>query len=129
TSSGIRVLYDEAITVDGRFTLVGRRDYSDAGRLPLEEVMRGADRRKPIILLDHQPYELDVAERAGVDLMLSGHTHRGQVFPGSLITDRIYENDYGLLRRGTFHSIVTQGYGFWGPPIRLGTRSEIVLIE
>jgi len=129
TGSGIRVLYDEALTVDDRFTLVGRRDYSDSGRLPLEDVMRRADGQKPVILLDHQPYELDVAERAGVDLVLSGHTHRGQVFPGSIITSLIYENDWGLLRRGEFHSIVTQGYGFWGPPIRLGTRSEIVLIE
>jgi uncharacterized protein len=129
TSSGIRVMYDEAITVDDRFTLVGRRDHSDSGRLSLDDVMRGADRQKPVILLDHQPYELDVAERAGVDLMLSGHTHRGQVFPGNLITNLIYENDWGLLRRDEFHSIVTQGYGFWGPPIRLGTRSEIVLVE
>lgn len=129
TDSGIRVLYDETITVDDRFTLVGRRDYSDSGRLPLADVMDGTDLQRPIILLDHQPYELDIAEQAGVDLMLSGHTHRGQVFPGSLITNMIYDNDYGLLRSGEFHSIVTQGYGFWGPPIRIGTRSEIVLIE
>jgi len=129
TDSGIRVLYDEAMTVDDRFTIVGRRDYSDSGRQSLEEVMRGADQARPVILMEHQPNELDIAERAGVDLMLSGHTHRGQVFPGSIITNLIYENDWGLLRRGEFHSIVTQGYGFWGPPIRLGTRSEIVLIE
>ncbi len=129
TGSGIRVLYDEAITVDDRFALVGRRDYSDADRQPLEEILRGADVRKPVILLDHQPNELEAAERAGVDLVLSGHTHRGQVFPGSIMTNLIYENDWGLLRRGDFHSIVTQGYGFWGPPIRLGTRSEIVLVE
>ncbi len=129
TDSGIHVLYDEAVTVDDRFTLVGRRDYSDSHRQPLEEVMRGVDRSKPVILLDHQPNALDEAERAGVDLVLSGHTHRGQVFPGSVITNLIFENDWGLLQRGEFHSIVTQGYGFWGPPIRLGTRSEIVLIE
>ncbi|MGF7029246.1 putative MPP superfamily phosphohydrolase [Paenibacillus mucilaginosus] len=127
--SGIQVLYDEAVTVNDQLTLVGRKDRTDRERLPLEQLMEGVDRSKPVILLEHQPYELDIAEQLGIDLMVSGHTHRGQIFPGNLITDAIYENDGGYLQKGDMHSIVTSGFGFWGPPIRIGTRSELVSIQ
>jgi uncharacterized protein len=90
-------------------------------------LMEGVDLSRPVVLLDHQPYELDAAREAGIDLMVSGHTHRGQVAP--LVTKWIYENDWGLLQEESFTSIVTSGYGFWGPPIRLGSRSELVVIE
>jgi len=126
--SGMRVLYDETVVIADSFTLIGRRDRSDREREPLSRLMEGVDLAKPVILLDHQPYDLDIAARHGVDLMVSGHTHRGQIFPGSLITSAIYENDWGHLRKDQMHSIVTSGFGFWGPPIRLGTRSEIVRI-
>lgn len=124
--SGIDILYDETVTVQDQLTLIGRKDRSDDERLPLDELMEGVDLSKPVFLLDHQPYELDEAERAGIDLMVSGHTHRGQVFPGHLITNAIYENDWGYLKKERMHSVVTSGFGFWGPPIRIGTRSEIV---
>lgn len=126
---GIRVLYDETVEVQGQFTIIGRRDKSDSYRMPLDALMEGVDPAKPAILLEHQPHELDIAQRLGIDLMLSGHTHRGQIFPGNLITDLIYENDWGYLRKESMHSIVTSGFGFWGPPIRIGTRSEIVDIQ
>lgn len=125
---GMRVLYDEAVVIDDAFTLVGRRDRSDRGRAPLAALMANVDTGKPVILLDHQPFGLEEARQLGVDLMVSGHTHRGQVFPGNWITERLYENDWGHLQRDGFHSIVTSGYGFWGPPIRIGSRSEIVQI-
>ncbi|MFC0211281.1 metallophosphoesterase [Paenibacillus chartarius] len=128
-SSGINVLYDETVTVQDQLTLIGRKDRSDRGRMPLNVLMQGVDGAKPVILLEHQPYELDIAQQAGVDLMVSGHTHRGQVFPGNLITDAIYENDWGYVKKEQLHSIVTSGFGFWGPPIRIGTRSEIVSIN
>lgn len=127
--SGMRVLYDEAVTVDDTFTLIGRKDRSDPNRVALSYLMEGVNHSKPVILLDHQPYELGIAQYDGVDLMVSGHTHRGQVFPGNLITDAIYENDWGYLQKEQLHSIVTSGFGFWGPPIRLGTRSEVVEID
>ncbi|WP_211367279.1 hypothetical protein [Sporomusa termitida] len=60
--------------------------------------MKGVNLTKPAILLDHQPDELDIAQQEGIDLMLSGHTHRGQIFPGCLITDVIYENDWGYFQ-------------------------------
>ncbi|MNH96152.1 putative metallophosphoesterase [compost metagenome] len=127
--SGINVLYDETVTVKDQITLIGRKDRSDRERLNLDKLMKEVDLTKPAILLEHQPYEMDNAQQLGVDLMVSGHTHRGQVFPGNLMTNAIYENDWGYLKKGDMHSIVTSGFGFWGPPIRIGTRSEIVNIQ
>ena len=76
--------------------------------------MKQVDGKKPVILLEHQPYDLDIAEKNGVDLILSGHTHRGQVAPGNLITNMIFENDWGYLKKGKLQSIVSSGYGVWG---------------
>ncbi|WP_406541347.1 hypothetical protein [Clostridium ljungdahlii] len=64
-----------------------------------------------------------------MDLQLSGHTHKGQFFPNNLITRFIYEDDYGYLKKDNFNLIVTSGYGTWGPPIRIGTKGEIVNIK
>jgi predicted MPP superfamily phosphohydrolase len=127
--SNIDVLYDESITIDNRFTLIGRKDHSDPDRIELSDIMKGLDLSKPIILLDHQPKDFDVAQQHGIDLMVSGHTHHGQIAPANLITQRLFENDWGLLQKGQFHSIVSSGFGFWGPPIRLGSRAEIVQIN
>lgn len=127
--SGMQVLYDESVDVGGWLTVVGRKDYSDTERAELSALMAGIDRTKPIFLLEHQPVGFDQAQEQGVDLVVSGHTHHGQIAPGNLITDRLFENDYGYLRKGQMHSIVSSGYGFWGPPIRIGSRSEIVSIH
>lgn len=127
--SGINILYDETLTINDQLTVVGRKDLSDPERLALASLMTDVDPDKPVFLLEHQPEELDIAEQVGVDLMVSGHTHHGQVFPGNLITSAIFENDWGYLQKGELHSIVTAGFGFWGPPIRIGTRSEIVSIN
>ncbi|MBU5672146.1 metallophosphoesterase [Paenibacillus brevis] len=125
--SGMRVLYDEVLSVNG-VTIIGRMDHTDHDRAEFAVLMNGVDHSSPVFLLEHQPYDLDVAAEAGVDLMVSGHTHRGQIAPANLITSAIYENDWGHLQKGTFHSIVTSGFGFWGPPIRIGSRSEVVSI-
>ncbi|MEH7075968.1 metallophosphoesterase [Neobacillus drentensis] len=130
-SSGMKLLADETIILDNGITLIGRKDrgYQDVTRAKLSELMDGVDLSKPVILLEHQPYDLDIAEKNGVDLILSGHTHRGQIAPMNLITNMIYENDWGYLKKGTLQSIVSSGYGFWGTPIRIGTRSEIVQLK
>jgi predicted MPP superfamily phosphohydrolase len=127
--SGIQVLYDETTRVGDWLTLVGRKDYSDTERAELDRLMEDIDRSGPVIMLEHQPVELGIAEEQGIDLMLSGHTHHGQIAPGNLITDRLFENDWGYLQKGSLHSIVSSGYGFWGPPIRIGSRAEIVSIH
>ncbi|WP_339157169.1 metallophosphoesterase [Paenibacillus sp. FSL W8-0186] len=125
----MKILYDEAVTIDDSFTLIGRKDRIDRERAPLSGLVQGLDASKPLILLDHQPYDLDIAQQEGIDLMLSGHTHRGQIAPAHLITGMLFENDWGYLQKENLHSIVTSGFGFWGPPIRIGSRSEIVQIH
>ncbi|QOR67160.1 metallophosphoesterase [Cytobacillus suaedae] len=126
--SDIEVLYDEAMLIENSLTIVGRKDLTENDRLSVPALMDGVDMTKPIIMLDHQPYELDIAQQNGIDLLVAGHTHRGQVFPGNLITSKVYEVDWGYLQKEQLHTVVSSGYGFWGPPIRLGSRSEIVQI-
>lgn len=130
-NSGMKVLDDEVLLLPEGITLIGRKDrgYQDVSRAELKELMKQVDLTKPNILLEHQPYDFDIAEKNGVDLILSGHTHRGQVAPGNLITDRLFENDWGYLKKVKLQSIVSSGYGFWGLPLRIGTRSEIVQIN
>lgn len=127
--SNMKVLYDEQIMLDDKLTLIGRKDRTETDRAEVAALMENVDQSKPVIMLDHQPYDLDIAEQNGIDLVVSGHTHRGQIAPAQFITQAIYENDWGYLQKGTMHSIVTSGYGFWGPPIRTSSRSEIVQIH
>ena len=75
--------------------------------------------------MDHQPVNLSEPENQGIDLQVSGHTHRGQIFPANIITNRIFEIDYGYLKKNNSQFIVSSGYGTWGPPIRIGSHSEI----
>ena len=79
-------------------------------------------------MLDHQPHHLDEAEQAGIDLQLSGHTHRGQVFPINLIVDQLYERSHGYHRRGATQYYVSSGIGIWGGKYRIGTQSEYAVI-
>ncbi len=132
-SAGVTVLRNQTIKVANSFYLAGRDDTAgeragEQKRPGLPAVLEGVDRSLPIILLDHQPRFLADAVREGVDLQLAGHTHRGQLFPSHLITERMFEVDWGYLRKGNLHAIVSSGYGTWGPPIRVGSRSEIVQI-
>jgi uncharacterized protein len=132
-SKGIVILKDEVVTIDGGIQLVGRIDrdsyrFSRKERLPLSELMKQVDSSKPVILLDHQPYHLNEASESGVDLQLSGHTHNGQMWPLNYLTDRIFELSYGHMKKGNTHFIVSSGYGLWGPRVRLGSRSEVLLV-
>lgn len=127
--AGITLLKDETILVDSCFYIVGRDDKTNPNRKPLSELVVNLDKSKPIILLDHQPYNLEEAEQNGIDFQFSGHTHRGQVWPISLITDWIYEDSYGSLQKGNTHVYVSSGMGIWGGKFRIGTQSEYVVIE
>ncbi|HYA48670.1 MAG TPA: metallophosphoesterase, partial [Burkholderiales bacterium] len=132
---GVRVLQDEAVLVDDSFWLLGRRDPTalrrGEARLAVEEIMRkgGVDRERPLILLDHQPVNLAEAERAGIDLQLSGHTHAGQLFPLNIINKFIYEKNWGYLVKGRTQYYISCGVGTWGPPVRTGSIPEVVLIR
>jgi predicted MPP superfamily phosphohydrolase len=132
--NGIRILKDEVVTLDGGIQIIGRIDrdgyrFDRKERLPLGDLMKQVDQTKPIILLDHQPLKLYETEKAGVDLQLSGHTHNGQMWPLNYITRMIYEVSYGYKRKGNSQIIVSSGFGIWGPRIRSGSRSEVLLIN
>ena len=131
---GVQVLRDRYVKVNGQFYVVGRDDptvgrMSGTRRLPLPAVMQGVDRSVPVILLDHQPQNLTEGQQQGVDLQLSGHTHHGQFFPNNLVTERLFELDWGYLRKGAYQAIVSCGYGTWGPPVRIGNQPELVDIR
>ncbi len=132
---GIRVLEDEAVCVNDAFIVVGRRDPSSLApgerRLAIGDILarNGFDDRLPIVLLDHQPAHLEEASQAGVDLQLSGHTHAGQLFPLDIINRMVWELNWGYLRKGNTQYYVTSGVGTWGPPVRTGSRPEIVRIR
>ncbi|AIQ58504.1 metallophosphoesterase [Paenibacillus borealis] len=130
---GIKVLQDEVVETSGVY-VVGRKDKTAeameaGGRLSVDALLDGLDRSKPIIMMDHQPTGFEIAARAGVDVLLSGHTHRGQIAPNHWITRRLFELDWGYLLKDKLHVIVSSGYGTWGPPIRLASRSELIKLE
>ncbi|WP_338469594.1 metallophosphoesterase [Niallia sp. XMNu-256] len=126
---GIRFLRDEAVLINDLLYIVGRRDLAEGERKAYDTLLTGLDRSKPIVTVDHQPTEMDEAEQAGVDLLLSGHTHKGQLAPANLITNMIFENDGGYMKKETLHTLVSSGFGTWGPPLRIGSRSEVVVIH
>lgn len=125
--SGINLLRD-SITTIGNVTIVGRDDRSNRHRKSVEQLMKEVPRDNYVILLDHQPYHLEEAEHNGVDLQLSGHTHRGQVWPLNWVTKKMYECDYGSWKRGKTDYYVSSGIGIWGGKFRIGTSSEYAVI-
>lgn len=132
--AGVTMLEDEAVLTDDGYYIVGRKDPSKAekegyDRLSPEELLKDLDKTKPVIVIDHQPAELDELADAGADIDLSGHTHYGQIFPGNLTINLAWENAYGVLKKGNMTSFVTSGAGVWGPPMRIGTDNEVMIID
>ena len=125
--TGIRILRDKRISI-GDVTIIGRDDRSNRSRKSVARLMQGVTRGDYIILLDHQPFNLAEAEQNGVDLQLSGHTHRGQVWPLNWVTKKMYECDYGQWRKGKTDYYVSSGMGIWGGKFRIGTDSEYAVI-
>lgn len=133
---GMHVLRDQWAVVDNSFVLAGRDDLSKPGftgiqRGSMEEILTDLPeqyRSLPLVVMDHQPAALDEARNAGTALMLSGHTHNGQLWPFNFVTELRYENPLGLLTKGDFHSIVSAGTGTWGPPLRTTGRAEVLLV-
>jgi predicted MPP superfamily phosphohydrolase len=154
--AGIGLLQDSFVDTLG-IRIVGRNDRTDPCRPALWEILQQRDssavespapvslRSAPYpgkgspgagfppvpftILLDHQPYHLEEAEEAGVDFQFSGHTHRGQVWPISWVTDALYEKSWGHLQKGDTHYYISSGLGIWGAKIRIGTRSEYLVLH
>jgi uncharacterized protein len=130
-AAGVRVLSDEKVDVDGlQIVGVPYRNAARGGRFA--SVLRGVglDRARASILLTHAPDHPEIAEAAGVSLQLSGHTHLGQFIPWSWMARRIYRQFvYGLSRIGKMQVFTSSGAGTWGPPLRLGSNPEIVVLE
>ncbi|MDR1980969.1 MAG: metallophosphoesterase [Tannerellaceae bacterium] len=125
----IRLLQDSVVTLSNRLQIIGRDDRSNHSRQPLSTLVEGIDPSLPVILLDHQPYELDESVASGIDLQISGHTHHGQVWPATLISDCLFELSHGYLRKGDTHVYVSSGLSLWGPPFRIGSDSELVVFN
>jgi predicted MPP superfamily phosphohydrolase len=128
--AGIKVLYNEMIELDG-LQIIGV-DYKDSrSEEQFKAILqkKGINSQKPSILLKHTPFHLQVAKEQGISLQLSGHTHHGQVFLFRFITSQIYQGyDYGLKKFGDLLVYTSSGAGTWGPPMRIDTKPEIVVI-
>lgn len=125
----IQLLRDSVVVLPNGIQLIGRDDRYNASRKPLATLMENIDLQKPVIVLDHQPYNLQETADRGVDMQFSGHTHRGQIWPMSLIVDRLFEQSYGYRKWDDCQVYVSSGLSLWGPPFRLGTDSELVVFN
>ena len=134
-SAKIKLLRDSTMVLPNGVQIVGRddRDNRQMGeenrRRTLKELMVGADKNFPVIVMNHQPFNLDEAVVEDVDLHLSGHTHHGQLWPLSYITKAVFELSWGFLKKGNTNFYVSSGFGSWGPPVRIGNTPEVVVFN
>ncbi len=128
-SAGICLLVDSIATPGKYLNIVGRNDRSNRRRKNLEELTDSLDTEKFTVLLDHQPYNLDETAQYPIDLQLSGHTHRGQIWPFNWVTDHLFEVSHGYARKENTHFYITSGIGIWGGKFRIGSRSEYIVIN
>jgi uncharacterized protein len=135
---GIDVLHNERVAIrrgTASFDLAGIDDRTAASSgVPgqganLDAALDGRDDRRPVVLLAHQPVQVEQAAAAGVDLQLSGHTHGGQLWPFDYVVRLDQPAVEGLSRQGPTQLYVTPGVGFWGPPMRVGATPEVTVIE
>lgn len=133
-SLGIVVLRNRRASIGdagGSFDLVGVDDWSGGRRrgrpgYDLDRALAGRDPERAAVLLAHQPANFETVAERGVDIQLSGHTHGGQIFPGTVLIGLRWAYTRGLYRRGDAHLYVSRGCGFWGPPMRVGSPPEVV---
>lgn len=132
----VNVLRDEVVLIDDLFYIIGRRDFSvvkekKGTRKSMQELVKTIDKSKYMIVIDHQPTDYDNQAKSGVDLVLSGHTHGGQLFPFNQVGKWIGANDliYGHERRKNTDFIVTSGLSDWAIKFKTGTKSEFVTIN
>jgi len=126
--AGVTMLLDETILIDDQYYLTGQEDMTNKQRLPLEE-LKPDDESKPWFIMNHTPLELEIPTSLQADFHVSGHTHKGQLWPNEFITSKIFEVDYGHLKKDNTHFLVSSGFGFWGPPMRIGSQAEIWVVD
>jgi predicted MPP superfamily phosphohydrolase len=128
---GLKIIRDSSILINNSVYIIGREDkdkytFTRQKRKTIHELTQSINKEKPIILLDHQPFNLDSAVKTGIDLQLSGHTHHGQLWPFNYITNKVFELSRGYKQKENTHILVSSGFGTWGPPVRIGNRPEII---
>jgi uncharacterized protein len=129
--AGIRVLDNEVVNIDG-VNIIGVDDNDSVNKKVFEDTLTNLhlNKKTPSILLKHQPSGLDIAEKFGIDMQISGHTHQAQVYPLSYVTKLMYKGyDYGEKKYGSMDVFTSSGLGTWGPPIRVGTKPEILIFD
>ncbi len=129
---GITVLRNERVELDGGLDIAGVDDWTAFGKghgPDLDAALAGRDEDREVVLLAHQPRQIDEAASRGVGLMLSGHTHGGQIFPWNFFVRLQQPYVAGLVRHGEAQLYVSRGTGYWGPPLRVGAPPEITLLE
>ena len=129
--AGVQLLNDDVTCLSHQgqpIWLLGRFDNHKRQRVATTELLAQVNTTEPVILLDHRPSDIMAHSQLPIDLQVSGHTHNGQIFPANFIVNAINRLGYGYEEIGTGHFVVSSGYGFWGIPFRLGSRSEIWLI-
>lgn len=129
SDAGINVLKDDFVSIANSFYLVGRNDGHANNRKPIAEFLKQMPGQLPVIVLDHQPTDIEAASRVGIDIQLSGHTHNGQLFPLNFIVDKMYYLAWKYKKINNTHLFVTSGIQVWGPPVRTTGDSEIMLID
>lgn len=127
--AGLTMLRDTAVLVDSAFYIVGREDDKASFRKKLPEIMQNVNKSLPVIVMNHEPRRLSEESDAGADLAFYGHTHNGQLFPYNILINLIYEVGHGYKKKGNANIYVTSGLGLSGPQYRIGTISEIVVIN
>ena len=125
----IQLLSDSIVTPTDGVDIVCRDDRQNRRRKSLEKLLSNRDMEHFVVVLDHQPNAIQESKKNSVDLHLSGHTHRGQVFPLNLLTDHLFEQSHGYRKWGDMHAYVMTGISLWGPPFRIGTRSELLVVD
>ena len=125
SGQGLHYLVDETVALPDNLELTGLPDYSMGGR---QTALQRGQAERFRILVDHQPRRMRQAAAAGYDLYLAGHTHAGQLYPNRLVTQKLYELDYGTKIFDRMLAVTSDGYGFWGVPVRTGPAPEIVVL-
>lgn len=127
--TGATLLIDSVVMPDSTFYLIGRDDYINKERRTLRSLTKELDPAKPSIVLDHQPWAFAETAMNQIDLALHGHTHNGQLWPYPLVLKAVYEKAYGYYRKGNTQYYISSGIGVAGPPYRIGTDSELVVLH
>lgn len=130
-NAGIKMIRDSAVLIDSSFYVVGREDWIIPTRKDLKEILveQNVNSELPIFVLNHTPNDLDEEMNNGADIALYGHTHDGQVFPFNILTRLMFEVSNGYKKKGDTNVYVSSGLGLSGPQYRIGTKSEIVVLD